>query len=264
MVAVSPYLERNSQAVELLQQGKIAEASGLLRNALGGLQMELIKHSSVAAPSTPGPSAPQQQQAAQEEDFSCFVYGSLYAVSVPMAEQAAQRILAGSNPDKHIFGCYPRAMEVDENVMADITPSTAFVVLVYNLSLALFIQQAGMPRQTNNMAENPLYTSITLLQAGLQTADQLWNQEYKEENLFLLLALINNLGFFLSLLTTDYDESNQRQISECLTVISRMMMHHDAPEDVIPTEDYDFFVTHSCLYYMSIQQQQFMNTAAAA
>jgi len=249
MVAVSPYLERNSQAVELLQQGKIAEASGLLRNALGGLQMELIKHSSVAAPSTPGPSAPQQQQAAQEEDFSCFVYGSLYAVSVPMAEQAAQRILAGSNPDKHIFGCYPRAMEVDENVMADITPSTAFVVLVYNLSLALFIQQAGMPRQTNNMAENPLYTSITLLQAGLQTADQLWNQEYKEENLFLLLALINNLG---------------PQISECLTVISRMMMHHDAPEDVIPTEDYDFFVTHSCLYYMSIQQQQFMNTAAAA
>lgn len=249
MVAVSPYLERNSQAVELLQQGKIAEASGLLRNALGGLQMELIKHSSVAAPSTPGPSAPQQQQAAQEEDFSCFVYGSLYAVSVPMAEQAAQRILAGSNPDKHVFACYPRAMEVDENVMADITPSTAFVVLVYNLSLALFIQQAGMPRQTNNMAENPLYTSITLLQAGLQTADQLWNQEYKEENLFLLLALINNLG---------------PQISECLTVISRMMMHHDAPEDVIPTEDYDFFVTHSCLYYMSIQQQQFMNTAAAA
>lgn len=249
MVAVSPYLERNSQAVELLQQGKIAEASGLLRNALGGLQMELIKHSSVAAPSTPGPSAPQQQQAAQEEDFSCFVYGSLYAVSVPMAEQAAQRILAGSNPDKHIFGCYPRAMEVDENVMADITPSTAFVVLVYNLSLALFVQQAGMPRQTSNMAENPLYTSITLLQAGLQTADQLWNQEYKEENLFLLLALINNLG---------------PQISECLTVISRMMMHHDAPEDVIPTEDYDFFVTHSCLYYMSIQQQQFMNTAAAA
>ena len=223
-------LDCNSKAIECLQQGNPCEASRLLNVALSVLQETDITIS----------------QPKRDHSMPCFIYGSIYGVSV------SPDLLRHPFFDTHdnLFSCYFRAFEVDENAQESLNNSTVYVIVLYNLALSLLLDALYKGRRIN---QQELTTIVQMFQASLKTANVLWDQGHLEEVLCLVLGIITNLGFLHGLC------HNVREAQEHL-ILAVYLVGHPAAENVVPLEDYESFYASTCMFSSGVH----MNVAPAA
>jgi hypothetical protein len=229
-------LDRNSQAIECLQQGNPREASRLLKGALALIQ------SDVTVLKTPANSLSNKN----DQVMSYFTYGTIYGVSVSPDLLRTPFFQTQDN----LFSCYFRAFEVDENAQESINVSTVFVIILYNLALSILLDGARTGRR---ISRHELSNVIHMFQASLKAANVLWEEGHFEEVLCLVLGITSNLGFLHSLC------HNVKEAREHLFLAVDLVRHPSA-EDVVPLEDYEFFYSTTCMFASGIR----MDTAPTA
>jgi len=228
------FLDVNSYAVALMQQGKSAKASHCLKLAVLRLQAQMAQTAHKTSEFLPP----------QDED-SAYIYGAVY--SVPVISNLNASLFQDSDS---IFSVYMHALDVDEDAAPELSLSTLSVILLYNLGLSLLIQ-AAQPKQIDKPR---LESAVRLWQYTMNMIKDMWRTGTGRVGLlFPAMAIANNLGYVHSVMQDNH------KTQDCMTCVVNLV-RYELSTETVPEPDFQFFHNNTCMFACGFQ----VNTAAAA
>lgn len=233
------FISCNGVAVRLMQRGKHEEAYNLLKMTISRLQ------SKVSA-SRRRKSRINFYEALREEKKTIVNDTSIYSMSVCTGKARAYFLQTQQN----IFTFYTKAFVIDEELEdKEVSLSTIFTVLTYNMGMAQFIGSTLNGREVESIR---IQHNIKVFEAAMKATNEVLDDPTLCS---LVVALTFNLGYL------HYLCYNFQEIREHLRLAVRLVTCPMCEESV-PEDDYDFFYSSICMFADGGMQQLHLAPAA--
>jgi hypothetical protein len=230
------FVSCNATAVGLMEKGRHEEAYNILKTSINRLQAKLTscKRTRSGTNLVAG-SRPFYEALAEEQRLSGIDTAKLY--SVPVYTGRAKALYLENQ--QNIFSFYTKAfgIQAKESKEDDSGASlaTIFVVLAYNMGLALFIGSTLTGKQFDpyRVTHNIRVFEAAMRALSGTSADPLLHS--------LVLALTFNLGY-LHNLNYNFQETRQH------LSLAVNLVNCPATEDSLSEDDYGFFYANMCMF----------------
>lgn len=224
-------------AVRLMEKGRHEEAYHLLRRSCGSLQNKLATSRKLRY-SSQGSFRHESQPSFCGTLTHGWKMSPARLFSVPVHTGKARSVFIQTQ--ENIFSVYAKAFEIETVGIADeeeTSLASIFVVLAYNMGLALFI---GSTLSGSRVLPSQIQHNIRVFEAAMRAMNGI-QQQQGMGLLHVVLALTFNLGY-LHNLNYSFQETRDH-LSRALELISCPRI-----EESVSREDYDFFYSSMCMF----------------